>query len=107
MKDREKRYSEGLEKCRTNIEKTKRLIEYHKVMLKNLLKKESRYIALLKREKLGALYKAMEQGGYDLSNIDKLIEAVGKNNDVTPDSKVGKNADKTQTKNPSDTEEKE
>ena len=82
MKDKEKRYSEGLEKCRENIDKTKRLIDYHKGMLKALFKKESRLIALLKREKLGALYNAMEQGGYDLSNIDKLIETIGKDNSV-------------------------
>jgi hypothetical protein len=34
MKDREKRYTNDLERCRANIDKTKGLIDYHRDMLK-------------------------------------------------------------------------
>ncbi len=74
MTDREKRYTEGLEKCRANIERTKSLIEYHRGVLKSHEKKEAALLGKLKKEKLGALYRAMEQGGYD---IDSLIKAAG------------------------------
>lgn len=36
MIDREKKYKEELDLCRKNIQRTKRLIEYHKNILRSL-----------------------------------------------------------------------
>ena len=73
MKDREKRYTNDLERCRANIDKTKGLIEYHRDMLKKLEKKEASLISKLDKVKMAALCDVINKGGYD---IDSLRNAV-------------------------------
>lgn len=88
MTDREKRYSEGLERCKANIDRTKRLIEYHRGILKSHEKKEAALLGKLKKEKLGTLYRAMEQGGYDIDEFIKSVSgspAVSEKEEKEPD----------------------
>ena len=73
MKDREKRYTNDLERCRANIDKTKGLIDYHKDMLKKLEKKEASLVSKLDKVKMAALCDVINKGGYD---IDSLRNAV-------------------------------
>ncbi len=73
MKDREKRYTNDLERCRANIDKTKGLIEYHRDMLKKLEKKEASLVSKLDKVKMAALCDVINKGGYD---IDSLRNAV-------------------------------
>ena len=49
MLDRETKYTKELAKCRENIKKTKKLIDYHKNMLKTFESKESELMAKLER----------------------------------------------------------
>lgn len=73
MKDREQRYTNDLERCRANIDKTKNLIEYHRGMLKKLEKKEILLISKIDKVKMAALCEVINKGGYD---IDTLRNAV-------------------------------
>ncbi len=73
MKDKEKRYTNDLERCRANIDKTKGLIDYHKDMLKKLEKKEASLVSKLDKVKMAALCDVINKGGYD---IDSLRNAV-------------------------------
>lgn len=73
MKDKEKRYTTDLERCRANIDKTKGLIEYHRDMLKKLEKKEASLVSKLDKVKMAALCDVINKGGYD---IDSLRNAV-------------------------------
>ena len=41
MADKEKKFTQELERCRANVKKTKELIEYHKNMLKIYENKEA------------------------------------------------------------------
>ena len=73
MNNKEKTYSEELQRCRDNIANTKRLIEYHKDMLKKMERKEAEILAKLNDIKLLDLRELMSKGGY---NIDDLREAI-------------------------------
>ncbi len=71
--DKEKRYSDNLQKCRDSINKTRELIAYHKEMLKKLEQKEVSILANLNNVKMSALFDMINQNGYD---IDALRQAV-------------------------------
>lgn len=73
MQDRETKYTKELAKCRDNIRKTKKLIDYHKSMLKTFESKESELMTKLERVKMSSLCEIINKGGYD---IDALREAV-------------------------------
>ncbi|MCH5209063.1 MAG: hypothetical protein J1F04_09265 [Oscillospiraceae bacterium] len=73
MNNKEKTYSEELQRCRDNIANTKRLIEYHKDMLKKMERKEAEILAKLNDIKLLDLRELMSKDGY---NIDDLREAI-------------------------------
>lgn len=73
MKNREKSYADELRRCRENIAKTKKLIEYHKDMLKKMERKEAEVQAKLDGVKLLDLRELISKGGYD---IDALREAM-------------------------------
>jgi RNase H-fold protein (predicted Holliday junction resolvase) len=77
--DKEKRYSEELERCRNNIVKTKSRIEYHREILKKQEKNEISLISKLEKVKMTAFYEMIHKGGYD---IDSLREAM-KNGDFS------------------------
>lgn len=73
MKNREKKYSDDLAACRKSIGRTKKLIEYHKNMLKTLEDKEKELSDKLNKEKFSIFLELVTQKGYD---IDKLRSAV-------------------------------
>lgn len=73
MLDKETKYTKELAKCRENIRKTKKLIDYHKSMLKTFESKENELMAKLERVKMSSLCEIINKGGYD---IDVLREAV-------------------------------
>jgi len=77
--DKEKRYSEELERCRNNIVKTKSRIEYHREILKKQEKNEISLLSKLEKVKMTAFYEMIHKGGYD---IDSLREAM-KNGDFS------------------------
>ena len=79
MTDKEKRYSEELERCRNNIVKTKSRIEYHREILKKQEKNEISLLTKLEKVKMTAFYEMIHKGGYD---IDSLREAM-KNGDFS------------------------
>lgn len=79
MTDKEKRYSEELERCRNNIVKTKSRIEYHREILKKQEKNEISLLIKLEKVKMTAFYEMIHKGGYD---IDSLREAM-KNGDFS------------------------
>ena len=55
MIDREKKYKEELDLCRKNIQRTKRLIEYHKNILRSLESKEKVLSDKLEKKKISKL----------------------------------------------------
>lgn len=79
MTDKEKRYSEELERCRNNIVKTKSRIEYHREILKKQEKNEISLLSKLEKVKMTAFYEMIHKGGYD---IDSLRDAI-KNGDFS------------------------
>ena len=79
MTDKEKRYSEELERCRNNIVKTKSRIEYHREILKKQEKNEISLLSKLEKVKMTAFYEMINKGGYD---IDSLRDAM-KNGDFS------------------------
>lgn len=74
MTDKSERLSERLVKVRENIEDSKRLIAYHKKMLKTYKRKDRELSDKLEREKFNALYKTVREGGCDISAIKEAIK---------------------------------
>ena len=63
MTDKGEKLSAKLEKVRKNIEDTRRLIAYHKKMLKIYLRKESEIADKLEKEQLNDLFKTVKDKG--------------------------------------------
>ena len=62
-----------LTSVKKNIDKTKRLIEYHKKMLRIYQRKESELREKLERAEFDALYKEARNSGCDIKALDKAI----------------------------------
>ena len=75
MIDREKRYSEELTSCRKSIKRTKRLIEYHKNMLKSLEAQDRVLSEKLEKEKISVFYNLLNKKGYDIDAFKNAIES--------------------------------
>ena len=75
MKNKEKSYAEELRRCRENIAKTKKLIEYHKDMLKKMERKEAEVQAKLDGAKLLDLRELISKGGYDIDTLREAMKA--------------------------------
>lgn len=75
MKNKEKSYAEELRRCRENIAKTKKLIEYHKDMLKKMERKEAEVQAKLDGVKLLDLRELISKGGYDIDTLREAMKA--------------------------------
>lgn len=73
LADKEKKFTQELERCRANVKKTKELIEYHKNMLKIYENKEAELMSKLDEVKMNSLCVMINKNGYD---IDLLREAV-------------------------------
>lgn len=63
-----------LENCRKNITKTKRLIEYHKKMLKSFESKSAELERKIEKEKMASLCAIINKGGYDIDLIRSAVE---------------------------------
>lgn len=75
MKNKEKSYADELRRCRENIAKTKKLIEYHKDMLKKMERKEAEVQAKLDGVKLLDLRELISKGGYDIDTLREAMKA--------------------------------
>ena len=75
MKNKEKSYADELRRCRENIAKTKKLIEYHKDMLKKMERKEAEVQAKLDGAKLLDLRELISKGGYDIDTLREAMKA--------------------------------
>lgn len=74
MIDREKKYKEELDLCRKNIQRTKRLIEYHKNILRSLESKEKVLSDKLEKENISMFYKLLSKNGYDIDALKTAFE---------------------------------
>lgn len=75
MKNREKSYADELRRCNENIAKTKKLIEYHKDMLKKMERKAADVRAKLDGAKLLDLRELISKGGYDIDTLREAMKA--------------------------------
>ena len=64
MADKEKKFTQELERCRANVKKTKELIEYHKNMLKIYENKEAELMSKLDEVKMNSLCVMINKNGF-------------------------------------------
>lgn len=88
MVDKEKKYTQELERCRENIKKTQGLIEYHKNMLKTLMVKEKSISSKLETIKMSSLCDVINKGGYDIDLFCKAVQK-GDFSGVVPQNETG------------------
>jgi hypothetical protein len=86
--DKEKKYTQELERCRENIKKTQGLIEYHKNMLKTLMVKEKSISSKLETIKMSSLCDVINKGGYDIDLFRKAVQK-GDFSGVVPQNETG------------------
>lgn len=84
MKNKEKCYADELRRCRENIAKTKKLIEYHKDMLKKMERKEAEVQAKLDGVKLLDLRELISKGGYDIDTLREAMKSGNLNEMISP-----------------------
>lgn len=73
MTDKGEKLSARLEKVRRNIENSRRLIAYHKKMLKIYKRKESELSDRLEKEQLNDLFRTVKDKGCDIEAINSAI----------------------------------
>ena len=73
MTERKEKLTARLDKVRKNIEDTKRLIDYHKKMLKIYQRKETELCDRLEKEQLSDLFKTVKDKGCDIEAINTAI----------------------------------
>lgn len=84
MKNKEKCYADELRRCRENIAKTKKLIEFHKDMLKKMERKEAEVQAKLDGAKLLDLRELISKGGYDIDTLREAMKSGNLNEMISP-----------------------
>lgn len=84
MKNKEKCYADELRRCRENIAKTKKLIEFHKDMLKKMERKEAEVHAKLDGVKLLDLRELISKGGYDIDALREAMKSGNLNEMISP-----------------------
>lgn len=84
MKNKEKCYADELRRCRENIAKTKKLIEFHKDMLKKMERKEAEVQAKLDGVKLLDLRELISKGGYDIDTLREAMKSGNLNEMISP-----------------------
>ena len=73
MTEKGEKLSEKLAKVRKNIEDTKRLVAYHKKMLKIYLRKEVELMDRLEKEQLNDLFRTVKEKGCDIAAINEAV----------------------------------
>ena len=84
MKNKEKCYADELRRCRENIAKTKKLIEFHKDMLKKMERKEAEVQAKLDGVKLLDLRELISKGGYVIDTLREAMKSGNLNEMISP-----------------------
>lgn len=74
MTDREEKLSAKLTRVQKNIEDTRRHISYHRKMLKIYKRKEKDLLERIEKAQLSDLFKAVKDGGCDISEINRAIQ---------------------------------
>ena len=75
MTDKTEKLSAKLAHVQKNAEDSRRLIAYHKKMLKTYLRKEKELNERLEKEQLNDLYKTVRDGGCDIAAINAAIRS--------------------------------
>ena len=97
MTDKTEKLSAKLAHVQKNAEDSRRLIAYHKKMLKTYLRKEKELNERLEKEQLNDLYKTVRDGGCDIAAINAAIKSGEFGGDIPaedkkPDTSGDKNA---------------
>jgi hypothetical protein len=74
VNEKTEKLSVKLANVQKNAEDSRRLIAYHKKMLKTYLRKEKALNERLKKEQLSDLYKTVRDGGCDIEAINAAIK---------------------------------
>ncbi len=88
MTNKEQKLNDELQKCRANIQRTKKLIAYHRDILRQQERKADEVSAKLDAEKMKSLYTALNANGVD---IDSLRQAVANGQITDKSSKPAEN----------------
>ena len=75
MNEKTEKLSAKLANVRKNAEDSRRLIAYHKKMLKIYKRKAKELSERLEKEQLNDLYKTMRDGGCDLAALNEAIRS--------------------------------
>ncbi|MBP1534818.1 MAG: hypothetical protein IK999_11955 [Ruminococcus sp.] len=73
MTEKGEKLSKRLTKVRKNIEDTKRLVAYHKKMLKIYLRKEAELMDKIEKEQLNDLFRTVKEKGCDIAAINEAV----------------------------------
>ncbi len=88
MNEKTEKLSVKLANVQKNAEDSRRLIAYHKKMLKTYLRKEKALNERLKKEQLSDLYKTVREGGCDIEAINEAIKNGEFGRDITEEDKM-------------------
>ncbi len=97
MTEKTSKLTAKLERVRKNINDSKRLIAYHKKMLKIYLRKEAEINEKLEREQFADLYKTVRDNGCDILAINAAIkngEFTSESEDISADDNIKENNEK-------------
>ena len=98
MTDKTEKLSAKLAHVQKNAEDSRRLIAYHKKMLKTYLRKEKELNERLEKEQLNDLYKTVRDGGCDIAAINAAIRSGEFGGDIqTEDKKSDTGGNETPT----------
>ena len=85
MTDKTEKLSAKLAAVRKNAEDARRLIAYHRKMLKTYLRKETELTERLEKSQLNDLFKAVKDKGCDISALNDAINKGEFGRDITED----------------------
>lgn len=74
MTEKAEKLSAKLAHVHKNAEESRRLIAFHKKMLKTYLRKEKELTERLEKEQLNALFRTVRDGGCDIASINAAIK---------------------------------
>ena len=74
MNERSEKLAEKLAQAQKNAEDARRLIAYHRKMLKAYTRKAKELSQRLEKDQFSVLYKAMREGGCDIEAINAAIK---------------------------------
>lgn len=75
MDNKEQRIKDEIQKCQHCIDRSKRLIDKHKTILKKQEKRQAELKAQLDHVKMNYLLNMIHQGGYDIDSIRTAVSS--------------------------------